>query len=326
VTNVQILNDMRDEVGVFANLSTTRKTELVDVVLVMQPYRGDGNCGYATLGGFTKKGDMVGASNSESANGAISITGSCSDTSTIHELGHILGLGHSRAQGSVGTFDWSLGHGTSGQFVTIMPYSGFFAGASEVALFSTPLLDCLTGQPCGIDRSNLASGADAAFSINTVSHQVAAYTRDSDNDGTADALDSDDDGDGTPDSADEVPLDPNDVTDTDLDGIGNSSDLDDDGDGLTDAQEATLGSNPLLWDTDSDGVKDDLDAFVNAIAASLDADEDGLPDAWNPGCNTVCQIGSGLTLDDDPLVAECPQYVCRPFNRGWRTAIFQQAN
>ena len=48
--------------------------------------------------------------------------------------------------------------------------------------------------------------------------------------------------------------------DTDLDGIGNTVDIDDDGDGLTDADEARIGTNPLLVDTDGDGIGDNFDA------------------------------------------------------------------
>jgi hypothetical protein len=158
---------------------------------------------------------------------------------------------------------------------------------------------------------------------------VAAYTRDTDGDGIANALDEDDDGDGTPDTADEVPLDPNGTIDTDLDGLGDYRDTDDDGDGLSDAEERNRGTDPLLWDTDSDGVKDDEDAFPTEVAAAVDADADGLPDAWNPGCNTFCRSASGLILDDDPASApsgECSDAVCRPFLRGWRAVILQKAD
>jgi hypothetical protein len=57
-------------------------------------------------------------------------------------------------------------------------------------------------------------------------------------------------------------------------------------------------------DDDGDGVDDINDAFtpneysyVTSIAAAVDADGDGLPDAWNVTCNSVCQTNSGLILD-----------------------------
>lgn len=50
-------------------------------------------------------------------------------------------------------------------------------------------------------------------------------------------------------------------------------------------------------DTDGDGVGDSTDAFPDNVAASVDADNDGLPDEWNIDCNTTCQDDSGLVLD-----------------------------
>ena len=52
-------------------------------------------------------------------------------------------------------------------------------------------------------------------------------------------------------------------------------------------------------DDDGDGVTNVLDAFPTNIAASVDADNDGLPNAWNAACDVVCQEGSGLLLDTD---------------------------
>ncbi|MBU4032968.1 MAG: hypothetical protein KKH41_03610 [Candidatus Thermoplasmatota archaeon] len=49
-------------------------------------------------------------------------------------------------------------------------------------------------------------------------------------------------------------------------------------------------------DTDGDGVPDNDDAFPNDPAASLDADDDGFPDAWNPGY-TAEDSTTELTLD-----------------------------
>ncbi len=53
-------------------------------------------------------------------------------------------------------------------------------------------------------------------------------------------------------------------------------------------------------DTDKDGVWDFHDAFPNDIAASVDDDNDGKPDAWNQSCDETCQDATSLTLDDDP--------------------------
>ncbi len=53
-------------------------------------------------------------------------------------------------------------------------------------------------------------------------------------------------------------------------------------------------------DSDGDGSLDDDDAFKDNPAASLDADEDGYPDAWTLGCDADCIAASGLSLDQFP--------------------------
>jgi hypothetical protein len=67
--------------------------------------------------------------------------------------------------------------------------------------------------------------------------------------------------------------------------------------GLSSTQLNEIVNYGAVTDTDSDGVADFDDAFPNNIAASVDEDNDGLPDAWNGACNAACQAGSGLLLD-----------------------------
>jgi hypothetical protein len=65
--------------------------------------------------------------------------------------------------------------------------------------------------------------------------------------------------------------------DTDGDNTYNLQDDDDDGDTLTDAEEATLGTNPLLADTDGDGHNDAEDKYPLDETKWKD-DDDGDPD------------------------------------------------
>ena len=176
------------------------------------------------------------------------------------------GWGHDarEEEAPVGTFDWSRGHGVDGLFATIMAYeTGYNYVGPDIQYFSNPEIAC-NGQPCGVDKSDLSLGADAALSIRTTMYQVSQLTAgvvDSDNDGSddefdncpndvnrdqldtdqdgqGDACDSDDDGDGVPDASDAFPLDTNETTDTDGDGFGNNADTDDDGDGVSDDEDA----------------------------------------------------------------------------------------
>ncbi|NOQ88400.1 MAG: hypothetical protein GQ550_05695 [Gammaproteobacteria bacterium] len=67
--------------------------------------------------------------------------------------------------------------------------------------------------------------------------------------------------------------------------------------GLSPTQLREIVNYGAATDTDADGVDDNADAFPLNIAASVDADNDGLPDAWNAACDANCQAASGLLLD-----------------------------
>jgi hypothetical protein len=57
-------------------------------------------------------------------------------------------------------------------------------------------------------------------------------------------------------------------------------------------------------DSDGDGVLNTLDAFPLDRAASVDSDQDGYPDAWNPG-RSQADSTTGLALDAFPQDAAC---------------------
>ena len=248
---------------------------------------GDFFCGQAFLYGVGTQGDM-GDQSRTLDDSAVGVSRSdCGVTTIAHELGHMMGLSHSRPQNitedSVGTFPWSAGHGENNLFHTIMSYDDpWGAQADEVSLFSNPLVTCededLTfnpgsgpnfARPCGIDRSNVDDGADAALSLDSVGYQVARFTSDTDGDGTIDLFDSDDDGDGTPDASDLAPLDALSVLDADLDGISDARDPDNDNDGTVNANDAFPFDRLESVDTDGDGTgnnadpDDDNDTFTD---------------------------------------------------------------
>jgi alpha-tubulin suppressor-like RCC1 family protein len=129
---------------------------------------------------------------------------------------------------------------------------------------------------------------------------------DTDGDGEGNNADVNDDGDNCPDVIDAFPLNPAECFDTDGDGIGNNADSDDDNDGWLDGTEMACGtSDPLNassvpddfdsdgvcdlmdFDDDNDSIVDASDAFPFDPCASVDTDDDGLPDELFFNCNTT---------------------------------------
>ncbi|MCP4088400.1 MAG: hypothetical protein GY746_01200, partial [Gammaproteobacteria bacterium] len=93
-----------------------------------------------------------------------------------------------------------------------------------------------------------------------------------------------------------------------------------------------LGCDPD-GDVDSDGVINSEDAFPTNPAASIDGDQDGMPDEWNKGCDADCQANSGLILDPYPndrnndgipdticnLQTDIPQVECETLVNFWES-------
>jgi uncharacterized delta-60 repeat protein len=170
---------------------------------------------------------------------------------------------------------------------------------------------------------------------------------DKDNDGLGDACDDDDDGDGVLDTSDNCPLNSNsNQLDTDGDAQGNVCDADDDNDGVSDvtdkfplnaaaSSDTDVDTFPDAWNaacdlacqtssgltldncpttsnanqlnTDGDAQGDACDSLPLNVAASIDTDLDGAPDAWNAACDLACQASSGLTLDNCPTILNADQ-------------------
>ena len=153
-----------------AEVATWRSDVRADLVVLLRPYANDGRCGVAWIGGYQSGGDM-----SRAARYGYSLVAiDCSDYTLLHELGHNLGLAHSRRENPRGgSLPYGVGHGVDGRFATIMAPPGDY-NAPRVPRLSSPLLDC-DGAPCGVDRGDTANGADAVHALHQTMDQVAAY-------------------------------------------------------------------------------------------------------------------------------------------------------
>jgi peptidyl-Asp metalloendopeptidase len=155
-----------------ADVAALRDSTHADLVVLIRPYANDGYCGYAWTGGLGSSGDLSDPTNADY--GYAVAASDCSDYVLIHELGHNLGLVHSRRESPAGgSLSYGAGYGRDNDFVTIMASATVFNGV-QLPVLSDPQRGC-GGMPCGVDHADPVNGADSVRALRMTMGQVATY-------------------------------------------------------------------------------------------------------------------------------------------------------
>ncbi len=247
----------------FAAVNQKRMAVQADIVVLVRPQKADtAVCGKAYVNGIGLAG-LPASFWSMGGYAYAHVYINCASFVLAHELGHIMGLVHSRtgAAPTAGAYAYGAGYKVSNDFSTIMAGT---PATIPVPYFSSPAHQC-TGssgipKPCGLD-SSLANGADAVLALNNIAAQTALFSQDSDDDGMPDWFEH------------FWGLDRYDASDAVMDL---------DGDGLSNIKEFYAESYAGAWtdgtntitlaqarDTDGDGILDGADVYPTIVGTPL---------------------------------------------------------
>jgi len=158
-----LLPALRAGSGQFAGVAAARARSGAAVAVHVSPFNsvsGSGNsCGLAYVPGASGQGlagyrTQVASLGYVALNDGFMANSYCEASTLAHELGHVLGNAHDKANSTFpGVFAYSYGRGVAGEFGTIMSYV-----SPRVGLFASPQLRCGSrNAPCGSDSENVVA-------------------------------------------------------------------------------------------------------------------------------------------------------------------------
>jgi len=176
----EVLDQMFGAEAPFTNIESDRAFYDADLVVALRENipEDDDACGIAPVGvqdGVPYRDAYVTVVQWLPADKATGDT-YCTDTTTAHEIGHLLGSTHERRiaeEDEVQAYPFSFGHYREGVFHTIMSYGT----EPESAVFSNPKLSSCSGQACGVSAGDPES-ADNARGFTQTRFMLAGYQSD----------------------------------------------------------------------------------------------------------------------------------------------------
>jgi hypothetical protein len=162
INNIMRSTDALAQFAMDQNVSALRTYYKADESVLFRAFANDGVCGLAYQNNGLDKSLAY-----------AHVTIGCPTYVLAHELGHTMGLAHSKREIGHGRETYARGYSVEDDFATVMAYT--YGQARKINKFSSPELECHYS-PCGIAPGNLDE-ADAVRALKQSAPIVASFDR-----------------------------------------------------------------------------------------------------------------------------------------------------